>query len=181
MHTSEYEAFVSNFINSNPDIRVVLDIGCGDFQVAKRFLALCSTNVTYIGADVVESLILRNCRLFSSPKVTFRKLDAVEDGWPEADLVLVREVLQHLSLKSVSKIVSKLSQARYALVTDHCVYETSHPNVDLPDGAYARVALGSGTFLDRHPFNLPAKEVLNVRQADGLTSLRTVVLYRKKL
>jgi hypothetical protein len=59
-HTSEYETYVSNFINSNSDIRVVLDIGCGDFQVAKRFLDRCHTNVTYIGADVVESLVLRN-------------------------------------------------------------------------------------------------------------------------
>jgi len=180
-HTSEYEAFVSNFINANPDIHVVLDIGCGDFQVAKRFLDRCDTKVTYIGADVVESLVLRNSRLFSSPRVTFCKLDAVEDSWPHADLVLIREVLQHLSLKSVSKIISKVSGAPYALVTDHCVYETLHPNVDLPDGAYARVALGSGTFLDRHPFNLHAEEVLNVRQPDGLTSLRTIVLYRTKL
>jgi hypothetical protein len=46
---------------------------------------------------------------------------------------------------------------------------------------YARVALGSGTFLDKPPFNLPAEEVLNVRQADGLTSLRTIVLCRTKL
>jgi len=179
-HTAEYEAYVSNFINENPDIRVVLDIGCGDFQVAKRFLDRCDTKVTYIGADVVESLVRRNSRLFSSPRVTFGKLDAVEDSWPHADLVLIREVLQHLSLKSVAKIVSKLSEAPYALVTDHCVYETLQPNLDLPDGAYARVALGSGTFLDRNPFNLHAEEVLNVRQADGLTSLRTILLYRKK-
>jgi SAM-dependent methyltransferase len=177
-YTREYEDFVCRFIQERDDIGVVLDIGCGDFQVAKRILDGCHNRVTYIGVDVVAGLVERNLRHFSSPNITFGKLDAVEDPWPNADLVLIREVLQHLSLKSVSKIVSKLTQFRYVLVTEHCAYETSHPNINLPDGPYARVAWGSGTYLDRPPFNLRAMEVLSIKQKDGITCLRTVLIQR---
>jgi len=174
-YTVEYENYVSQFIMKN-NINVLLDVGCGDFQVGKRILDYMDKRIVYIGVDMVDELIHRNKRLYSKDDVQFIKLDAVDDDLPKADLALIREVIQHLSIKSIKKLIKKLNNYKYVLITEHVVKNTSRPNIDIPDGQFARVDFESGTFLDKQPFNIDAEEVISVDLEDGVTCLRTLLI-----
>lgn len=177
LYTNEYEEMISRFI-SDMRIQSVLDIGCGDFQVSGRLLSRTERTVKYIGVDVVDRLIERNNKKFGTADRIFRCIDAVEEDLPPADLVLVREVLQHLSVNSVTAILRKLAFYRYVIVTEHCAVNPKTDNVDIPDGRYARVDLDSGTFLDKPPFNIAGSEILRVALPDGTTYIRSYLVER---
>jgi len=135
------------------DVKSVLDIGCGDFSVG-QYLQL--TNVKYVGVDIVPSLIERNIKLFGSDLIEFKCLDVIEDELPTADLVLVRQVLQHLSNEQISKVLNKLGSYRYVLVTEHypAPFVNAIPNIDKPHGGDTRIPDNSAVYLDQEPFNI---------------------------
>jgi hypothetical protein len=109
----------------------VVDIGCGDFYVGSQLIDCCAR---YIACDVVDFVIAQNRRKY--PQVDFRVLDAVSDDLPSGDVVLIRQVLQHLSNQQVSKILSKLRQYQYAIITEHIPgFRDFIPNVDKMAGA----------------------------------------------
>src|SRR6185369_2105289 len=58
-YTKEYEAHIAGFIRDR-EIKRIVDVGCGDFQVANRILSQIGNSVDYIGVDVVPDLIERN-------------------------------------------------------------------------------------------------------------------------
>ena len=81
-----------------------------------------------------------------------------------ADLILIREVLQHLTNAQIAKILENLRASSWRRVL---ISETVHqpdsnpiPNLDLPSHTVrTRTSLHSGVFLDRPPFNLALKRV----------------------
>ena len=94
----------------------VVDLGCGDFNVGNQLVDCASS---YTACDIVEPLIGHNKRRFKRPNLQFRRLDAVEQELPIADVVLVRQVLQHLSNSQVAKILPKISRFKFAIITEH--------------------------------------------------------------
>ena len=73
-------------------------------------------------------------------------------------MVLIRQVLQHLSNAQVAKILPKLTQYRFAVITEHLPgFGGFKPNIDKETGADHRVSFGSGLVLTDPPFNLTAK------------------------
>jgi hypothetical protein len=46
-------------------IKSIVDLGCGDFRVARMFL---NDDLTYVGVDVVEDLVARMVCLGSPPR-----------------------------------------------------------------------------------------------------------------
>jgi 2-polyprenyl-3-methyl-5-hydroxy-6-metoxy-1,4-benzoquinol methylase len=77
----------------------VVDIGCGDFTVGRR---LVDSTKSYDACDIARPLIEHNRRKFKSRGLEFYVLDAVNDSLPDGDVVLLRQVLQHLCNKSVA-------------------------------------------------------------------------------
>jgi SAM-dependent methyltransferase len=112
------QAIVSSLPNvfESLSVRSVLDIPCGDF-VYMRQINLGS--ITYIGADVIEELILSHQRLHESAQKHFRVLDIVTSDLPDVDLVLCRDCLVHFSDRLIKKAVNniKRSRSRYLLTT----------------------------------------------------------------
>lgn len=149
---SPYCEAVKKFV-SDYKILSVLDVGCGDFSVGKQ---LQMEGVKYIGVDIVGSLIERNRKLFGSDSIEFQCLNAIDDQLPPADLVLVRQVLQHLSNEQIAKILNKLRSYRYVMVTEH--YPAPNvkivPNTDKPHGGDTRIPDNSAVYLDQPPFNI---------------------------
>jgi hypothetical protein len=87
----------------------------------------------------------------------------VSDELPEADLCLVRQVLQHLSNAEILHIVPKLSKYRYAIVTEHVyVGRGLRPNVDKPHGPGTRIPRRSGVFLECPPFRSNTTTLLEI-------------------
>eukprot|EP01012_Entosiphon_sulcatum_P052361 TRINITY_DN71972_c0_g1_i1.p2 TRINITY_DN71972_c0_g1~~TRINITY_DN71972_c0_g1_i1.p2 ORF type:complete len:244 (+),score=31.34 TRINITY_DN71972_c0_g1_i1:111-842(+) len=85
----------------------LLDIGCGDFTWMREV----SLSQRYIGADIVPAVIESNTANFSSDRREFHCLDAISGTLPDADAVLCREMLFHLSFadarRALQNILSK--------------------------------------------------------------------------
>lgn len=167
-----YIDYVNAFLRDHPEISRVIDIGCGDFRVARHFEL--TEGQSYLGTDIVAPLVVRHTERYGSDRVSFMQLDAAADPLPEGDLYLVRQVLQHLSNAEAGRVIDKIrALGRHALITEH------HPapglltqrNLDKPTGPDVRVYDGSGLYLDSPPFDLPdIKVVLDVPVAKGLIS-----------
>lgn len=63
-----YVTVISDFIKQN-GVRMVVDLGCGDFRVGKRITQL--NKIRYIGVDVVEDLIKYNSETSKEGDIQF--------------------------------------------------------------------------------------------------------------
>lgn len=97
-------------------VKTMLDIPCGDFLWMQK---VDLQGVSYIGADIIESLITSHKSVHASPEKTFRTLDLITDDLPEVDLIFCRDCLVHFSHRLVKKAVSNVrrSGSRYLLTT----------------------------------------------------------------
>lgn len=142
---------------------VVVDLGCGDFSVGRRLLE-CTPNMTYIGCDLVPELIAHHRSQATHSNASFQRVDIVTDPLPKGDIVLVRQVLQHLSNDNVRTVLDKLTIYDRIFVTEgQPIYRQGPPNPDKPIGSGMRfdwrTGRGCGLELDKPPFNLKTDEV----------------------
>jgi SAM-dependent methyltransferase len=130
-------------------IETLLDVPCGDFFWMSRIEL---GTVHYVGGDIVQELVERNLREHARPGVDFRRIDLTSDDLPEADLVLVRDCLVHLSYEDIDRALRNIckSRARYLLTTTF----PGRTNHDIPTGRWRPLDLQSP------PFGLPAPERL---------------------
>ncbi len=162
-----YIKCISEFLESFEPKLDVCDLGCGDFNVGKN---LVNSANNYIGIDIVPELIKRNQMLFQNDKLKFSCLDIVTDHLPQADCILVRQVLQHLSNNEISQVTTKLKGCKYVIVTEHLPDGDFVPNKDKSTGAGIRLSRGSGVVLTAPPFDLKPvsqKELLRIKYKKG--------------
>jgi hypothetical protein len=161
---------VREFI-SQKGIRSIFEIGCGDFHISGQIIK--GLQVNYLGGDVVEDLIRYNQKHFQTETIKFQKLNAVADSLPKADLIIIRQVLQHLSNEHVSTILSKISHFKHALITEHLPVKPGfQPNLDKISGPHVRLNYQSGVFITQPPFN--------VQHAEEFLEYPNDVLVKKK-
>jgi SAM-dependent methyltransferase len=153
-----YADCVNTFVDTH-EVKIVIDLGCGDFRVGAR---VARPTVQYIGVDIVEPLIQANQDRFGSRHIQFRCLDIITDEAPKGDLCLVREVLQHLSNSQISKILSKLEAFKWVIVTEYHPgpLDSFKPNRDKSHGNESRSHLNSGVVVSAPPFNVPNATLL---------------------
>jgi len=148
----------------------VVDLGCGDFSVGRRLAPSCGR---YIGVDIVRPLIAMNQRQYGNDSVSFLHSNVVEDALPKAEICFVRQVLQHLSNAQIAAVLPKLDQFRWCFITEHhpTPARMRDPNLDKPHGDSIRIRRGSGVFLDKPPFNVPAARYRLMLEVPGVLSL----------
>jgi len=158
-----YVNFINDFI-SQCAITSITDIGCGDFAIGYQ-ITTQNPNLCYHGCDVVKYVINNNQQKFGSKKIRFYHLDAANESFPIADVLTIRQVLQHLSNKEIKKIMAKAQRYRYVIVTEHLLKEeyVKKYNSDKPTGPDIRLIDNSGVYISRPPFNLPCTEILSCR------------------
>jgi SAM-dependent methyltransferase len=174
--TKGYEDFVVSHINAHPGVTRIVDIGCGDFQVANRILSKLDRKVAYIGCDVASKVIAYNQATHGRDGVEFRHVDASQGPLPAGDLVLVREVFQHLSNAAIHASLANMRSAYpVAIITEAVWKNPKDTNVDLVSGFHTRDMLESGIYLELAPFNL---KVLGEYQCECSPEeyLRTLVI-----
>jgi SAM-dependent methyltransferase len=153
--TQGYEDFVIAYLNQHPGVTKIVDIGCGDFQVANRILTRLDRKVSYVGCDVASKVIAYNQATHGRDGVEFRHVDASQGPLPEGDLVLVREVLQHLSNDTIHRALANMRAAYpVAIITEAVWKNPKATNVDFVSGFHTRDMLESGIYLELAPFNL---------------------------
>lgn len=112
--TAAYRRTLERFLAGHP-IRSVLDIGCGDWESSRL---VSWKDVKYFGVDVVPDLVARNSDEFGSPNVQFAVLDFMTEELPPADLLICKDVLQHLPNTYVHMFLNKINVYPYALLTN---------------------------------------------------------------
>lgn len=160
-NTHPYETLVADYVRAN-DIKTIVDVGCGDFQVSQRILERLPEDVSYIGLDVSRIAVERNRKLHANDRVHFMHCDAALDDLPSGDLVLVREVLQHLTNRDILAIIPKLVAFPHALVTNTRMLNAKRVNSDQAAGASAREVISGGLWLTEPPFNCKTEQLLAV-------------------
>jgi 2-polyprenyl-3-methyl-5-hydroxy-6-metoxy-1,4-benzoquinol methylase len=164
-----YISKVSKFLSSFEELPIVIDIGCGDFNIGKE---ICGFASIYIACDVVPVVIESNRKKYNLKNVRFEVLDAVNEEIPSGDVVILRQVLQHLSNQDIHKILNKIeTKYRYLIFTDHQPLTLDwQPNIDKKTGSNIRNEFGSGLDITKVPFNFKVQnsELLHsVKIEDG--------------
>lgn len=143
--TRVYRRFIEEFIINN-SIGSVVDLGCGDWQFSKL---IDWSNVRYLGLDIVPSIINTNQQKFGSKNVKFKLLSKPNDEIPKADLLLVKDVLQHLPNRNVhSFIKNTLPNYKYSLITN-CSKPRNTTNTNIKTGGFRPISLGAEPFNQR--------------------------------
>lgn len=95
-------------------IKTLLDIPCGDFNWMQY---VNIPDVTYIGADIIPDLIARNNEFYRGANISFCLLDIRSDCLPRSDLLLARDIFNHLCYDEIFASLSniKLSGCRWFL------------------------------------------------------------------
>lgn len=148
-NTIEYRAFVERFIDAN-SIRSVTDLGCGDWQFSNL---IDWSQVDYLGFDVVPEIIAQNRSRFALPNLRFQQLTSIDD-LPGGDLLLSKEVLQHLPNETIGEYIPIIRQRyRLALLTNSIGLVAKEANIDIVAGGYRPLRLQDP------PFNAPGAVV----------------------
>ena len=136
-------------------ISSILDAPCGDFNWMK--LLLDEVDVTYIGADIVQGLIGSLNEKYKSSNINFIKINLIEDKFPDADLMICRDCLFHLSYEDIYRVLANFSSSNisYLLTTTH-INHGSFENTDIETGDFRLIDLFS------HPFDFPSTPLARI-------------------
>jgi hypothetical protein len=112
------------------EARVLLDVPCGDFGWM-HYVDL--GGIEYIGGDIVPSIIGENQRLNRGESRRFMELDLTRDPLPDADVLLCRDCMVHLSYANIRAALANIagSKVRYVLMTS---FPGRGDNRDVVDG-----------------------------------------------
>mgnify|MGYP003338269088 CR=1 FL=1 len=108
-----YKKFLERFLRDH-EIKSIVDLGCGDWQFS-RFIDFAYAS--YKGFDVANTVVRENQKNFASDTVSFECFKNYE-VLPPADLLVCKDVLQHLSNDEVKKALSILPRYKFALITN---------------------------------------------------------------
>ena len=110
---------------SNRNIKSILDIPCGDFNWMAE---IDLSSVKYIGAEIVEELVLNNQNNFSKENRSFIVCDLLKDDLPSIDLIFVRDCFVHLTDVQIQTALSNIinSDAKYFASS---TYPNIHENI----------------------------------------------------
>lgn len=156
VNTIEYRAFLERFIEAN-GVTSVTDLGCGDWQFSQQ---IDWSAVTYTGFDVVESVVMTNRARHARRNIAFKLFNSIDD-LPSGDLLLCKEVLQHLPTQTVLDYIEAIrGKYRFALLTNSTEpHELA--NTDIEPGGYRPLRL------DRPPFNVPGAKIFTYHSQRG--------------
>lgn len=159
-YVEPYCKLLRKWIREN-GITSVCDLGCGDFNVAAQWL---HDGIVYDGVDIVQEMIDAHNAKYGTQKIRFHCLDIVEDALPDAQLCLIRQVLQHCSNDEISCILKKTEKYEFVLITEHITRKefAAKYNIDKAHGSHTRVYRQSGLYFDEKPFSLETEVLLEI-------------------
>ncbi len=166
--TAEYRAFLQRFIVDN-HVRSVVDLGCGDWQFSQH---LDWRNVRYLGIDVVAEVVERNRREFARDNIAFENFELLA-SLPPADLLLCKDVLQHLPNELVKEYLATFKRKyKLALITNDDEPKDLQ-NIDIDVGGWRTLCL------EKEPFSEPGTVVLawTVEWGSATTRKSTFLVY----
>jgi SAM-dependent methyltransferase len=147
--TREYRAYIEDFMKKQ-GVRSVVDAGCGDWTFSS---AINWGEASYLGVDIASHVIAAVRSKHEKGRITFRVGD-ITDELPAADLLISKDVLQHLSNDLVQKFIrNNLRKGKYkwAILTN----DRGRQNGDVASGGYRAIDLAAPPFEVRGLVDLP--------------------------
>jgi hypothetical protein len=154
-------------IVKDKEIKSVVDAPCGDFNWMKDIVYSFES---YTGCDIVPEMIADNQK-YANSIIKFQELDLTQENTeiPEADLLITRDVIGHLTLEDGKKVIANIlkSKCKYLLTTTWYSltdedYPQTHTNYDREVTLDRQWEAGAAQFypvcLHSAPFNLPKPE-----------------------
>ena len=112
--TVRYRAVLQKLL-ADCRIRSVVDIGCGDWQTGSR---VDWTGIEYTGIDIVPEVIEADRNRYGRRGRRFLCGNVLEMSPPAADLLIIKDVLQHWAQEDVFHFLPLMDQYPLALVTN---------------------------------------------------------------
>ncbi|MFZ1997088.1 MAG: class I SAM-dependent methyltransferase [Solirubrobacteraceae bacterium] len=141
--TSDYRGFLEEFVRANK-VRRIIDYGCGDWQLGRL---IDWQGATYTGVDIVPHLVERNRREFSRPGVSFIVTPDDPGDLPAGDLLLCKDVLQHLPNSDIQAFLDQVTpRFPMSLVTNDTTTDPAELNLDIPAGNWRPVDIREAPF-----------------------------------
>ena len=153
------------------EARSLLDAPCGDFNWMKHVELGIEQ---YIGVDIVNELVSKNRRNFSDCGRQFIKADIIQDDLPNADVIMCRDCLVHLSFREIQLALQnfKRSGATYVLTT---TFPKLPANEDIVTGQWRPLNLQLAPF----NFPVPIRVILEgCTEAGGRYADKSLALWR---
>lgn len=147
-----YLHFLKKFLIKN-HIKSVVDLGCGDWQLSRQ---IDWHRIEYLGIDVVPSLIDHHNKYFKASNIHFLEADGAHIELPKADLLICKDVLQHLPLEEIHIFLKQLSKYKYAILVNTV-------DLDTPLNNNREITVGDFRPLDltAAPFYLRGEKITN--------------------
>lgn len=144
-----YIKFLEEFM-ALKEVRSVVDFGCGDWTFSQH---VNWSGIEYLGIDVVKKVIENNTEKYSSSNVTFISADGVNYELPEADLIVCKDVLQHLPNDDIKLFLKQLYKFKHCLITNDIDPHPQNNNAQISVGNWRPIDLTIA------PFNLKAEKI----------------------
>ena len=106
--------FLQHELDANPKIKTILDLGCGDWKVWRSDFFV---NHNYIGIDASQIAISLALSIAPKANTIFMHLDFLGADLPEADLVIIKDVVIHLSNFDFDRLLKSLSKYERIIIT----------------------------------------------------------------
>jgi len=151
-YTEEFRGWLEAFMDEHK-IKTVLDYGCGDFKWA-RYVQWGDRQ--YLGVDIVPAAIeVPERKKLATDSIRFQLIEDPDAWQPEGkyDLVLCKDVLQHVPLVEATDIARKLLAAG-----DHVLFIGDRPHVRSPGNAEVERGGYRGLDMSKSPFALGGEE-----------------------
>jgi SAM-dependent methyltransferase len=140
----------------------ILDLGCGDWNWMQLAAWRKSAAVRYEGWDAHAGLVESLTETFGNERTQFRLADLTTAPLPPADLVVCRDVLFHLPVELVERVVGRLRDHGSLLIS------TSFLEVESNTDIHTYLPIENWVFyyinLDIAPFNLRPFRVRTIRE-----------------
>jgi SAM-dependent methyltransferase len=149
--TRDYRAYIEDFIRKHR-VTSIVDAGCGDWSFSS---AVDWGDASYLGVDIASDVIAAVRRKHEKGKIRFQVGD-ITDELPAADLLISKDVLQHLSNPLVQKFIrNNLRKGKYKWVI--LTNDRGGENRDIANGGYRAINLAAPPFEVRGLVDLPIK------------------------
>ena len=163
--TREYRAYVESFIKKNA-VKSVVDAGCGDWTFSS---AMDWGDASYLGVDIASDVIEAVRKKHEQDKIRFVVGDITED-LPAADLLISKDVLQHLSNELIHKFIkNNLKRGKYKWII--LTNDRSRKNRDIRPGEYRMINLTTSPFNVKGLVDLPIKFPPETKKITSLLDL----------
>ena len=159
-----YIRFLEEFFSKH-EIKSIIDFGCGDWQFSQK---INFDGINYTCYEVSKYVLERNRAEFAKENIKFEYTPDDWDNIESADLIVVKDVLQHFDNKTIQVFINKvLPKFKYALITND-VLPAEYINIEIEVGDFRPLDLR------KEPFNVPMAEAFTYR--GGASELKTCFL-----